>query len=193
MRMSNNSEKQKLNSEAGFSLLEAVVAIMILSIGLIGTAASITFALKYTSVSRNVTNGKLIAAAMIEEIDSLRNTRRLDFNQIANTGAVDNSGSANTFNGFSTGFQSISLSPGPDGVNGTSDDLTDAGKDGKYGTTDDFNNPALVKSGYQRQITISTLNDNLKKIEIKIRYFPGGGGVGELTAVSYLNNEVRTN
>lgn len=191
--MSNKSQRQKFKSEAGFSLLEAVVAIMILSIGLIGTAASITFALKYTSISRNVTNGKLIAAAMIEEIDSLRNTRRLDFNQIANTGAVDNSTSVNTFNGFSTGFQAISLNPGPDGVNGTSDDLTDAGKDGAYGTSDDFTNQALVKSGYQRQITISNLNDNLKKIEIKIRYFPAGGGVGELTAVSYLNNEVRTN
>lgn len=191
--MSNNLKKRNSDGEKGFSLIEAVVAIMILSIGLIGTAASITFALKFTSVSRNVTNGKLVATSMIEEIDSLRNTRRLDFQQIANVGAVDNSSSANTFNGFSTDFQSISISPGPDGVNGTADDLTDAGKDGSYGTMDDFTNPELIKSGYTRQITISSLNDNLKKIEIKIRYFSAGGGSGELSAVSYLNNEVRTN
>lgn len=190
--MSSNTKTEKSFAEAGFSLLEAVVAILIMSIGLIATAAAVTYALQFSSISRNVTNGKMIAVASIEEIDSLRNTRRLNFQQIGNVGSVDNSSSANPFAGFSTGFTDISLNPGPDGVNGTADDLLDPGADGNYGTADDFSNQALVKSGYRRQINISSLDDNLKKIEIKVQYFSATGGVGELTAVSYLNNEVRT-
>lgn len=185
------TEKNAGRGEAGFSLVEAVVAILVITIGLIGTAAAITYSLKFSLISRNVTNSKLIATAMLEEIDSLRTTRRLDFQQIANVGQVDNSTSANTFNGFSTGFKEISLTPGPDGVNGTDDDLVDAGADGVYGTADDIKNPALVRSGYMRQITITALTDTLKKIEVKVRYYSTGGSVGEITAVSYLNNEMR--
>ena len=188
--MSSKSQEKKSN-EKGFSLLEAVAAIFIITVGLIGTAAAITYALKFGAISRNVTNAKLIATGEIEEIDSLRNTRRLDFSQIANVKDVDNSNSVNTFTGFTTDFQPISLNPGPDGVDGTADDLRDPGKDGKFGTGDDFDNPALVRSGYQRQITISSLNTSLKKVEIKIRYFSSGGNIGELTAVSYINDEVR--
>lgn len=189
--MSNKFHASKNSGEKGFSLLEAIVAILIITVGLIGTAAAITYALKFGAISRNVTNAKLIATGSIEEIDALRNTRRLDFNQIANVGAVDNSSSVNTFTGFSTGFQPISINPGPDGVNGTADDLRDPGADKEYGTADDFDNDALVRGGYQRQITITSLNSTLKKVEIKIRYFSSGGTIGELTAVSYLNNEVR--
>lgn len=189
--MSNKNRARKNFGEGGFSLLEAVVAILIITVALIGTAAAITYALKFGAISRNVTNSKLIATGMIEEIDALRNTRRLDFSQIANVGAVDSSNSVNTFTGFTTGFQKISLDPGPDGVDGTADDLLDAGADKIYGTGDDFDNESLVRSGYLRQITITNLTPSLKKIEIKIRYFSAGGSIGELTAVSYLNDEVR--
>ncbi|MGI9036509.1 MAG: prepilin-type N-terminal cleavage/methylation domain-containing protein [Pyrinomonadaceae bacterium] len=189
--MSNKFRARKRKNEQGFSMVEAIIAILILTIGLIGTAAAITYALKFGAISRNVTNAKLLAVGEIEEIDSLRDTRRLDFNQIANVGSVDNSKSKNTFTGFTTGFQPISLNPGPDGVDGTADDLRDPGADGAFGTADDFDNPALVRSGYQRQITITNLTDSLKKVEVKIRYFSSGGNVGELTAVSYINDEVR--
>lgn len=190
--MSSKPETGNNRGEAGFSLLEAVVAIMVMSIALIATAAAITYALQFSSISRSVTNAKLIAVSSIEEIDSLRNTRRLDFQQIANVGSVDNSSSANNFEGFSSDFTEVSLNPGPDGVNGTDDDLKDPGPDGTYGTADDFVNQTLVRSGYKRQITISSMSDNMKKIEVKIRYFTSTGGIGEIKGVSYLNNEVRT-
>jgi type II secretory pathway pseudopilin PulG len=189
--MSNELKSKKSSNEKGFSLVEAVIAILIITIGLIGTAAAITYALQFGTISRNLTNGKLIAVSMIEEVDSLRNTRRLDFKQIANAGAVDNSGAANTFTGFTTDFQQISLNPGPDGVNGTADDIKDPGIDGKFGTADDFDNPALVRSGYLRKVTISSLSDSLKKVEVKVRYFSPTGSIGELIAVSYINDEVR--
>lgn len=178
-------------NENGFSLIEAVVAIFIITIGLLGTAAAITYSLEFGAVSRNVGNAKLLIVSTIEEIESLRNTRRLDFKQIANTGSVDNSGTPNSFGGFSTGWKEISTEPGPDGVNGTDDDLRRAGPDNTYGTGDDFNDPALVRSGYVREIVITNLNPTLKKVVINIRYYGAGGKVGTLSGVCYLNDEAR--
>lgn len=178
-------------SESGFTLVEAVCAIFLLTIALIGTAAAITYALEFGAISRNVTSAKSVIVSSIEEIETLRNARRLEFKQIANVGAVNNVNVKNPFNGFSTGFKLVALNPGEDGVNGTNDDLIDAGADGDFGTPDDFENQALVRQGYQRQITITSLSDSLKRIEIKVQYVGRAGKMGEITGVSYLNDEAR--
>lgn len=186
-----NSIGNYIKKQDGFSLIEAVVAIFIITIGLIGTAAALGYAIHYGSISRNVTGAKSVIFAQIEEIEALRNSRRLDFKQIANAGGVDNSNTPAVFSGFSTGFKDLSLNPGPDGVNGTDDDLRDKGADGVYGTGDDFDNPALVRSGYTRQITITNLSSSMKKVEIRVRYLGSGGTVGEIAGVCYLNDEAR--
>jgi type II secretory pathway pseudopilin PulG len=183
--------KTAFDSEKGFSLIEAVVAIFIITIGLIGTAAAITYALEFSAVSRNVGGAKLVIVSSIEEIESLRNTRRLDFKQIANVGRVDNTGTPNTFGGFSVGYKEVSVNPGPDGVNGTDDDLLSPGSDNEYGTGDDFTDQTLVRSGYVREIIITDLNETLKKVEVKVRYYGAGGKIGELRGVSYVNDEAR--
>jgi len=76
-------------------------------------------------------------------------------------------------------------------VNGTDDDFRDKGADGVFGTADDFDNQALIRSGYRRQITITNLSSTLKKIEIKVLYMGSSGKIGELTGVCYLNDEAR--
>lgn len=192
--MSNSSAREKTTKkhEDGFSLLEAIVAIFILTIGLMGTAAALSYAIHYGTISRNVTNAKAIIVAQIEEIETLRNSRRLDFKQIGNVGSVDNADSAASFGGFSTGFKPLSLNPGPDGVNGTDDDIRDPGPDSTYGTGDDFDNPSLVRSGYERRVVITNLSGSMKKIAITVRYLGSGGRVGEIDGVCYLNDEGRT-
>jgi hypothetical protein len=176
----------------GFSMIEAIVAIFVMTIGLIGTAAAVSYAIHFGSIARNVTIAKGMVVSGIEDIETLRNSRRLDFKQIANSGGVDNSGSTIAFAGFATGFQEISLNPGPDGVSGTADDLVDPGPDGAYGTGDDYTNPALVRSGYRREIVITDLSSSMKRVEIRIRYLGSGGRVGELNGVAYLNDDSRT-
>ncbi len=184
-------KKSDSKNENGFSLIEAVIAILIITVGLIGTAGAITYALEYSTISKNATNAKQVATSMIEQIESLRNTRRLAFRQIANVGSVDNTDTVNTFTGFSVGFKEVSNQPGADGVFGTDDDLVDAGVDGTYGTADDFVNNALIRNGFTRQITITNLSPVVRKVEVKVRYASSAGKIGELRGVCYLNNDSR--
>lgn len=174
-------------------MIEAIVAVFVLTIGLVGTMAAIIYALEFGAISRNVGGAKSIIVAAIEEVETLRNAQRLNFRQIANVGKVDNSDSSNLFGGFSTGFKELSTEPGPDGVNGTDDDLVVKGADGEYGTADDFVDTSLVRSGFTRQITITELSASLKKIEIKVKYLGRAGKQGEITGVSYLNDDSRVN
>lgn len=183
--------KNSRKSEQGFSLIEAVIAIFLLTIGLVGAAGAITYALEFSAISKNVTKAKLVIVASIEEIETLRNSKRLGYPQIANVGNVNNTDAENPFGGFSTGFRDVSIQPGPDGVSGTDDDFTARGADGIYGTADDFNDPTLTRQGFWRKITVSELSSTLKKIEVRVRYVGRDGKKGEIVGVSYLNDDAR--
>jgi type II secretory pathway pseudopilin PulG len=183
----------QLDSESGITILEMVVAMLILTVGLLGLAASIGYAVTVSNRGRNLTNTKLLAVSLLEQMETLRNTQQLTFGQIANQGSVDNTGATWNFAGFPTGFNVVSMNPGPDGMFGTSDDLINPGADNVYGTGDDFTDPTWGIAGYSREIAISNLNPNLKRIRVTVRYPDGGGQMRTLDAVSYLNNDQRAN
>ena len=167
--------KRRSAGQSGFTLIESICAIAILTIGLMGTAAAVSAAMKFTLIGRNVTKAKTIALSQIEQIHSLRDSRRLTFRQIANAGSVNNTGSDLTFTGFSTGFNDVSNTPGRDGVYGTADDLW--GPDGASGGGDDLISPP-ENIGYTREVVISFPIANsvdLKMIVVNVRY-PGGDG-----------------
>ena len=181
------------NPEAGVTILETVVAMLVLAVGLLGLAGSIGYAVVVSNMGRNVTNTKLLVVSLHEQIETLRNTQELTFGQIANVGNVDNTGAVNPFAGFPVGFQPISINPGPDGIWGTSDDLINPGPDNVYGTADDFTDPSWGLNGYSREIVITNLNPNLKRIQVTVRYPDAGGQQRSLVGVSYLNNDTRAN
>lgn len=181
------------NSQAGFTLIEMVVAMLIMMIGLLALAATISFALVVSNKGRSVTNTKLLVVSILEQMETLRNTKQLTYGQISNGGQVDDTGSTQSFAGFPTDFIEVSINPGPDGIFGTTDDLVDAGPDKTYGTADDFVNPSLARPGYTRQILITPLSDNLKKIQVTLRSPRPGGGVDSMVGISYLNNDAHSN
>jgi len=183
--------QRKLDSEAGITILEMVAAMMVLTVGLLGLAASIGYAVTVSNRGRNLTNTKLVAVSLLEQMETLRNTEQLTFGQIANAGAVDNVGAAWNFAGFPTGYQLLSKNPGPDGIFGTTDDFISPGANQIYGDADDFTDTSLALSGYSREIVISNLSPNLKRIQVTVRYPDGGGQLRNLVAVSYLNNDTR--
>lgn len=179
--------------EAGFTLIEMVTAMTVTMIGLLSLAATIGFALTISNRGRNVTNTKLLVVSILEQMETLRNTKQLTFGQIRNAGQVDNRGATRNFNGFPNDFRPVSVNPGPDGMHGTPDDLLDAGLDDIYGTADDFSDPGLARPGYTRQILVTSLSDNLSRIQVTLRYPNGKGGFETMVGVSYLNNDARSN
>ena len=181
------------HSQAGFTLIEMVVAMLIMLIALLALAATIAFALAVSNKGRSVTNTKLLVVSMLEQMETLRNTKQLTYGQISNTGQVDNTGATDNFEGFPTDFLEISVNPGPDGIFGTADDFVDAGPDKTYGTNDDYLNPMLARPGYKRQILITPLSANLKKIQVTLQYPRQGGGVDSMVGISYLNNDAHSN
>lgn len=180
-------------SEAGTTMIEMVVAMGIMMVGMLGLVASLAWGLSASKRLRDMSDSKLTITSMLEQMEMLRNTKRLTFGQIANTGQVSQVGSAKPFGGFPTGFQSVSTTPGPDGIYGTGDDLVDAGPDGIYKTSDDFVNNNLARAEYQRKIEISFLGANLKKIKITMRYPGREGKQQELVGTSYLNDDANSN
>ncbi len=174
-------------TDGGFSLLEMVIAITILSIGLLGVASAIGYAVVASNHGRSITNTKLLAVSMLEQMETLRDTNNLTFGQLANVGQVNNRGAVKTFAGFQPGFQQVSMNPGPDGIFGTADDLIDAGPDGVFGTVDDFTNPNFALVGVTRQVAITDLSSRLKKIQVTINYSVNGGS-RQLLVTGYLND-----
>jgi type II secretory pathway pseudopilin PulG len=181
------------HSQAGFTLIEMVVAMLVMMIGLLALAATIAFALSVSNKGRSVTNTKLLVVSILEQMETLRNTKQLTYGQISNVGQVDDTGATQSFAGFPNDFREVSINPGPDGIFGTTDDLVDAGPDGNYGTNDDFVNPSLARPGYMRQILITPLSDNLKKIQVTLQSPRQGGGVDSMVGISYLNNDAHSN
>jgi type II secretory pathway pseudopilin PulG len=191
--MSNNchsQNKMRRQSAGGFSLFEMVVAMFILTIGLLGVASAIGYALMASNRGRAVTNSKLLVVSILEQMETLRDTGQLHFNEISNSQVV-----GSNFTGFPATFQPVSTKPGPDGIFGTMDDLISAGPDNIYGTADDFTDPNLARPGVTRRILISTLPDNdyLKKVEVTLRYSVNGNESRDLICSGYLNDNEHGN
>lgn len=164
--------------ESGFTMLEMVVAMVIMMIGLLSLAQVLGYSLSVSNRGRGVTNTKLLVVSMLEQIENLRNTGQLTYGQIDNAGKVDNTGSSLVFTGFSTGFKAVSINPGTDGIYGTSDDPTAASQ---------------VRAGFERQIVITPLSTDMKKIEVTLRYTDPGGIQRTVTGTNYLHNDARAN
>lgn len=163
-------------SQAGVTILEMVISMLVVTVGLLAVAAAIGYAMTVSNKGRNVSNTKLLVVSMLEQVETLRNTQQLTFGQIANEGAVDNTGAARDFLGFPPAFRRVTTEPGPDGIFGTLDD------------------PAASATGaFTRQVLITSLNPNLKRIQVTLRYPDAGGQMRELQGVSYLNNNARSN
>lgn len=192
----NNSQRGSLHaqrrSEAGITILEMVVSMMILTIGLLALAGAIGYAVTVSNKGRNVTNSKLLVVSILEQTENLRNTGQLTFGQIANTGQQNNTGAPRIFGGFPDTFMPVSINPGPDGIWGTSDDLRNPGPNLLYGDGDDFDDPSWAAPGFSRQILVTALNADLKRIQVTLQYPDVNGRTQSLVGVSYLNNDDRT-
>ncbi len=150
MQMEGNRRKGRRRA-AGFTLIEAAVAILVLTIGVVGIASVFVSGLKVMGTSQDAFIAKEKAEEAIESVFAGRDDQNLVWADIANVvGVPGTSGGV-----FLDGPQDIK-DPGPDGLVNTKDDGVEEyivlpGPDGQYGTGDDIELP-LYK--FKRQILI---------------------------------------
>jgi prepilin-type N-terminal cleavage/methylation domain-containing protein len=169
-------------NQQGFTLIEVMISAVVLTVGLVSMLAVFGLSLAATQTAQEDMIAKQLASQALESIFTARNTSQISWGQIQN---VSNGGI------FVDGFNQI-LDPGPDGLEGTADDLQanaacpgpskcliSPGPDGILGTADDVYWPL---NNYTRQILISPLNDasgnqysSLRSVTITIQYAASTG------------------
>jgi prepilin-type N-terminal cleavage/methylation domain-containing protein len=165
------------NAQRGFTLMEVMFSIVVLTIGLVSMLAMFSLAMAATNSAQEDMIAKQEAAEALESLFTARNTSQITWVQIQN---ISNGG---IFTDNATQIKD----PGPDGLAGTADDLNAnaqcpgpsrclvlPGKDGLLGTADDV---WLPLNNYTRTIQIvnvnnpdGTLNPSLRQVTVSVTY-----------------------
>lgn len=188
------SADARTGHDAGFSLIELMVALSLLMVGLLGMAQVFYFGLSIVTTSSAQLIAREKAREAIESVHTARDTRVITWAQIRNAAAPDCSAwpttTANGGGTFTTAEHGL-LAAGPDGLVATADDTgleTTPGPDNILGTADD-----IPLQGFRRQIVICDVNGNpnLRQIAVTIR-FRGSTAVGirdrSYTLVTYISS-----
>lgn len=176
-------------SHLGFTLIEAMISIVILSFGILSLAVIYSQGIYYANTAQIDYIAEKKAEEAIETIFTARDTGVLSWAQIQNV-----AGTTGTDGGvFLDGAQSL-LDPGPDGLVGTADDdasdpdsvITGPGADGVLGTADD--EKINLNPWMKRTITIVPVNGetNLRQITVTITYQSGKMN-RTYTLISYIS------
>ena len=189
------------SNERGFTLIETMIAIAIMSIGILTLIAAFATAVGSTQNAQENLIARQKTLEAMESVYTARNTQQITFAQIANT----------TQGGIFTNGATQLLAAGPDGLVNTSDDVTFPatgacpagpecitlpGPDGILGTADD---KALSLGNFTRQIQIGsvleadgvTIDPNLKQLTVTVNYFSGGSTAAHTYSVNALISAFR--
>jgi len=178
----NRISRKRKSAESGFSLLEVLISMVVLTIGMVSMLGVFGLAMASTQTSQEDMIAKQLGNESYESIITARNTTQINWDDINNVGSPICPVSGNSSCGiFLTGFQQI-YAAGADGIYGTADDvvsglrqtLRDPGPDGIYGTADDI---LIPLTAYQRSIVISPLYDSgsnlitsLRSVTVTVQY-----------------------
>lgn len=152
--------------QEGFSLLETMVALGILSTGLLAVAQVFATGLGTLSAAGPEIIARQKATETIESVYTARDTRTVTWDEIRNTDD----------DGVFVGGEQPLRNAGADGLVNTEDDteeiesITLPGADGELGTDDDIEQEL---SHFTRQIEIEDVTANLRQLRVTIRYLAG--------------------
>jgi prepilin-type N-terminal cleavage/methylation domain-containing protein len=157
------------NRQSGFTLMEVMIAIVVLCVGLLALAAMLGTGIAYMSLSQYDYIAQEKAAEAVESIFTARDMGQATWGNICNVGAGPNCL-------FLNNPQPL-CDPGPDGILGTADDncagLPDALLQPNNALS--FNPPVRIPlSNFTRTITITpTAIANLNEISVTVQYTSG--------------------
>jgi prepilin-type N-terminal cleavage/methylation domain-containing protein len=173
------------HSERGFSLIETIIALGVLTVGLLGAAGVMAQGLQRVSSSPGDLIATQKASEAIESVFSARDSHVLTWAQIRNVhGAAEDGGI------FIDQAQQIRLA-GPDGLVGTADDSTQPIESVQYPGPDQILNTLddqkFTLNGYTREIKIRDVETDLRSITVIITY-KNGASTRSYTLTTYISN-----
>ena len=158
---------------AGFSLIETVIALVIMTVGIFAALQAISFSLFSIQESEKKTVAKQHVRSTLETIFSIRDLQLFDPDGTGGTYNWDNLAVDDGSNDgiFRSGWNPIREDPGADGIMGTADDACNAGSSCTVGG---YTNSSNELKDYQRKIEIVDIsqNGNVRKkyITVSVRY-----------------------
>ena len=171
------------SSRAGFTLIEALVAMMVLTVGLLGLAQAFYLGMRHMSTSSANLIAREKAREAVESVHTARDTRTITWAQIRN---VSNGGA------FLDGAHAL-RNAGDDGLVNTADDtaagvetVREPGPNGLFGDADDVLRPL---AGFTREIQILELNPvdpDLRELRVTVA-FQVGAQRGSYTLRTYVS------
>jgi len=163
-----------VSSSKGFSLAETVIALGVLTSGILGAAGVLVTGMQVLSSSPGDVVVMQKASQAVESVFSARDSHKLTWDQIQNVTGAGTDGGV-----FIDGLQDLTK-PGVDGLVNTADDAvagiettTLPGRDQIIGNADDI---TLPLSQYKREIKIRDvpgMNGELRSIVVTITYQNG--------------------
>ena len=189
--MNRNERVPRTNNSEGFSTIEVLAALFVVTIALTSLLSLFGYAISTMTLMQDLLIAKQKSRETLESIYTARNTRQITFDMIQNV---------SSYGIFLDGYQPLKR-PNPtgssgDGLIGTADDgdietLRLPGPDGYLNTGDD---EVRVLDRFERQIQIdpilyadSTVNPDVRKIMVSIRYSNPVGGQGTYVVESYIS------
>jgi len=189
------------SAQRGFTLVETMIAIAVMTIGIVSMVAVFGTAVAVTQNAQENLIARQKALEAMESIYTARNTQQITFAAIGNIAS----------GGIFTNGQTQLLAAGPDGLVNTADDvnfpasgacpagpecITLPGPDGILGTADD---KAMTLSNFRRQIQIGTvleadgvtINPNLKQITVTVSFVTGGSTIPRTYTINALISAFR--
>ena len=162
----NTVVSQSDKNQTGFSLIEVLISIVVITIGLVSLLGAFSIAMAATQTARQDMIAKQLAQEAMESVVTARETADATWDQINNVG---------TTGIFVAGLQPVNKA-GVDGIVGTADDaaagsevMHDPGPDGIWKTADD--GPDVPLTNFQRSIAIApTATGDLRTVTITIQY-----------------------
>jgi prepilin-type N-terminal cleavage/methylation domain-containing protein len=162
---------QPVRDEGGFTLVETLIAIVILAGGMMVLAGMFATGLAALTASGPEIIAHEKATDAIENVFTARDTRSVTWAQIRNV-----LGASGSDGGVFLDGENRMAEAGEDGLLNTADDgdvekVVFPGPDNRMNTADDQDR---FLTNYTRQIEIRDIGPNLRRLRVTIRYLVGG-------------------
>ena len=167
------TKRKKIQNQKGASLIEVLIAIVILTIGILAQLSTLTYSIVRVRENEKRNVARQIASSAIESIFAARDLGSV--NGLNNWESV-NLTTSSPDGKFVPGWHLTREDPGVDGIHGTADD---ACFDFLICTVGGYSNSSEVDPDFERQIVITDISEagysktRKRKIEVSVRYFVG--------------------